>query len=115
MKIIGVLLALAGCLIIAGCTTKTAEVLARPGVAQGPAVGPDFGLVRYLADGSAADVEARQQDANHQMYAACGGKYRVLAKGTRNQLDLRRGGRFGRDVWATNESYVYIKFVCTQG
>lgn len=99
---------------LAGCATTSAEMLARPGGAYGPSSGPDFGLVRYLADGSSADVQAREQDANRQMDTACNGHYRVLTKGSRSQLNLSPGGRFGRKVMATNENYVYIKFVCTR-
>lgn len=102
---------------IAGCATTTAEMLATPGVAYGPTSGSDFGLVRYLADGSASTLEARQEDANRKMHAACGGRYRVLAKGSRNQIQISPGaGRFGRlGATASNEEYVYIKFICTRG
>lgn len=102
------------CVAIAGCATTTAEMLAKPGAANGPTSGPDFGLVRYLADGSAADVAAREEDANRQMSSACGGHYRVLAKGSRSQLRVAPSGRFGRAVAASNEDYVYIRFVCTR-
>lgn len=89
-------------------------MLARPGGAYGPSSGPDFGLVRYQADGSSQDVASREQDANRQMDSACNGHYRVVTKGSRNQVDVMRGGRFGRAVSTTNEDYVYIKFVCAR-
>lgn len=112
--VIRVLVAGAACLLVAGCATTTAEMLARPGGAYGPTSGPDFGLVRYLADGSSSDVAAREQDANRQMSEACSGHYRILRKGSRNQLSLSPAGRFGRMAFATNENYVYIKYVCTR-
>ncbi|MGH8233990.1 MAG: hypothetical protein ACREPU_07325 [Rhodanobacteraceae bacterium] len=103
------------CLAMAGCATTTAEMLARPGGSDGPSTGADFGLVRYQADGSASDVEARQQDAKIKMYSACAGHYRVLAQGARNKINVGPGfGRFGRGAPASSESYVYIKFVCTR-
>lgn len=108
------LVACVACLAATGCTTTTAEMLARPGGAYGPSSGPDVGLVRYLADGSPADVAAREQDANRQMHDACSGRYRVVSKGSRSQLQLSPGGRFGRNVRASNEDYVYIKFACTR-
>ncbi|HEX5489197.1 MAG TPA: hypothetical protein VFX04_08665 [Rhodanobacteraceae bacterium] len=103
------------CFAMVGCATTTAEMLAKPGGSFGPASGADFGLVRYQADGSASDIEARQQDAKMKMYDACSGRYRVLAQGARNQINLGPGfGRFGRGASASSESYVYIKFVCTR-
>lgn len=101
------------CLAIAACGAPTAEMLARPGGPDAPTSGTDFGLVRYLTDGSPADVQTRADDANRQMSQACGGKYRILDKGSRNEVNLQQGGRFGRQVWATDENYVYIKYVCT--
>lgn len=103
------------CLTVVGCATTTAEMLAKPGGSFGPSTGADFGLVRYEADGSVSDIEARQQDAKMKMYDACSGHYRVLAQGARNQINLGPGfGRFGRGASASSESYVYIKFVCTR-
>lgn len=112
--VVRILIACAACLVIAGCSPTTADMLARPGGANGPTSGPDFGLVRYLGDGTASQVATRQQDANRQMSEACGGHYRVLRTGSRDQIQLQRGGYFGRQVWATNENYVYIKFACTR-
>lgn len=104
-------------LLAAGCATTTAEMLATPGIANGPTSGNDFGLVRYVADGNASAMQARQEDANRKMQAACNGQYRVLAKGSRNQIQLTPGaGRLGRlGTTASNQEYVYIKFVCTHG
>ncbi|MBS0431888.1 MAG: hypothetical protein JSS21_05735 [Proteobacteria bacterium] len=113
-SILRVLMMCATCLVLAACATTTAEMLARPGGVYGPSAGPDFGLVRYLADGSAADVDARQQDANRMIYDACSGHYRILSKGSRSELQLEPGGRFGRTVTANDENYIYIKFVCTR-
>ena len=111
-----VFVAAAACAAIAGCATTTAEMVSRPQTgAYAPTAGRDFGLVRFLADGSAADQDARQQDAYRQMHDGCGGHYRVLGKGSRSQLNLSPTGRWGRRTMASSENYVYIKFVCTQG
>ncbi len=111
----GKFLVVLACLSMAGCATTTAEVLARPGGSYGPTVGRDVGLVRYQANGSASDIDARQQDARMKMYDACSGGYRILAQGARNQINLEPGfGRFGRDASASSESYIYIKFACVR-
>jgi hypothetical protein len=103
------------CMAVAGCATTTAEMVSKPETGTyAPTAGRDFGLVRYEADGSAADLDARQQDAYRQMHDACGGHYRVLGKGTRNQLNLSAAGPWGRRGMASSENYVYIKFVCTR-
>lgn len=110
-----VLVAVAACAAIAGCATTTAEMVSRPQTgAYAPTAGPDFGLIRFLADGSAADQDARQQDAYRQMHDACGGHYRVLGKGSRSQLNLSAAGPWGHRGMASSENYVYIKFVCTR-
>ncbi|MDN5869670.1 MAG: hypothetical protein L0H73_02945 [Nitrococcus sp.] len=112
--IIRMLAAFAACWVIVGCTTTTADMLAKPGGPYGPTGGPDFGLVRYLADGSPADVAAREQDAKRQMYDACNGYYRILRQGARGQLNLEPGGFLGRNVMASDENFIYIKFACTK-
>lgn len=112
-RLIRALAATGLCLAVAGCSTTTAEMLARPAAANGAASGADFGIVRYLAGGSAADLDARQADADRQMSTACGGHFQVLAKGLRSQLDLQSFGRFGRNVSADTEEYVYIRFACS--
>ncbi|MDN5864222.1 MAG: hypothetical protein L0I62_03250 [Gammaproteobacteria bacterium] len=72
-------------------------------------------MIRYQADGSANDIQKRQEDANRQMYEACGRHYRILRQGTRNQVSLGPGGgRFGARATASNTYYVYIKFACTR-
>jgi hypothetical protein len=110
-----VLVAAAACAVIAGCSTTTAEMISRPETGTyAPTSGRDFGLIRFLADGSAADQDARQQDAYRQMHDACGGHYRVLGKGTRDQLNLSAAGPLGRRGMVSSENYVYIKFVCTR-
>lgn len=102
------------CVAVAGCATTTAEMLSRPETGgYAPTAGRDFGLVRYLADGSAASLDARQQDAYRQMHDACGGHFRVLGKGSRSQLRLSPTGPWGRRVMASSENYIYIKFVCS--
>ncbi|MGH8127001.1 MAG: hypothetical protein ACRETC_01350 [Gammaproteobacteria bacterium] len=103
------------CLFTAGCAVTTAEMLARPGGQYGPTAGSDFGLIRYQAGGSQSDIQQRQDDANRQMYEACGGHYRILRQGTRNQISMGPGGgRFGRMPTASSTNYVYIKFACTR-
>lgn len=104
------------CLFTAGCAVTTAEMMAKPGGPYAPTSGSDFGLVRYLADGSASDIQVRQQDANRQMYVACSGHYRILSQGARNQINLGpSGGRFMRGNSGSSKNYIYIKFVCTRG
>ncbi|MGH8283155.1 MAG: hypothetical protein ACRESE_04845 [Gammaproteobacteria bacterium] len=103
------------CLFTAGCAVTTAEMMAKPGGPYGPTTGSDFGMVRYQADGSASDIQMRQQDANRQMYDACDGHYRILSQGARSQLNMSpSGGRFMRGTSASSKNYVYIKFVCTR-
>jgi len=88
-------------------------MMAKPGGVDGPTSGPDFGLVRYIAGGNPSDLDAREQDANRQMSAACSGHYRVIAKGPRSQLEVSSFGRFGRNVQADTQEYIYIRFSCT--
>ena len=109
------LIAGAACLFIAGCAVTTAEMLATPGGQYGPTAGEDSGLIRYLAGGSQSDIQQRQQDANRQMYMACGGHYRILRQGTRDQISMGPGGGpFGRFPTASSTNYVYIRFACTR-
>lgn len=112
--IIRMLVTLAACLVIVGCTTTTADMLATPGGPYGPTAGRDFGLIRYLADGSQSDLAARAQDAKRQMYDACNGHYRILKQDSRNQPNLVPVGRFGQNVMTSDEEYVYVKFDCTK-
>ncbi|MGH8398119.1 MAG: hypothetical protein ACRETA_07715 [Gammaproteobacteria bacterium] len=115
MSKISILIIAAGCLLTAGCAVTTAQMMAKPGGPYAPTTGSDFGLVRYLADGSVSDIQMRQQDANRQMYDACGGHYRILSQGARSQLNMSpSGGRFMRGTSASSKNYVYIKFVCTR-
>lgn len=103
------------CAVLAGCATTTAEMVSTPQTGTyAPTAGRDFGLVRYLADGSQADLDARQQDAYRQMHDVCGGHYRVLGKGSRSQLNLSPAGPRGLRTMASSENYVYVKFVCTR-
>ncbi|MDE2235965.1 MAG: hypothetical protein KGL13_09190 [Gammaproteobacteria bacterium] len=106
-----VLMAGIGCLLLAGCAVTTSEMLVNPGLANGPTRGKDMGVIRYLAQGSAADIQARQLDANLKMSNACHGKYRVVSTGVNNKINFSGAGRFRTN--ATSTDYVYIRFVCT--
>jgi hypothetical protein len=99
------------CLFMAGCAVTTSEMLMNPGIRNGPSQGADIGIIRYQADGSAADVQLRQQDANVKMSNACQGRYRVLSTSVNDQLSINGVGRFGAN--ATTTDYIYIRFVCT--
>lgn len=99
-------------LFIAGCAVTTSELLVNPGMSNGPSQGADVGIIRYMAQGSSADIQQRQQDANFKMSNACQGKYRVLSTSVNNQLSVNSMGRY-RGANATTTDYIYIKFVCT--
>jgi hypothetical protein len=96
---------------VAGCAVTTSELLVNPGLSNGPSRGEDVGIIRYLAQGSSADIQQRQQDANFKMSNTCQGKYRVLSTRVNNQLDVNGVGRFRAN--ATSNDYIYIRFVCT--
>ena len=98
--------------LVAGCAVTTSEMLVNPSLANGPTRGSDMGLIRYLAQGSAADIQARQQDANLKMANACHDKYRVVSTGVNNKINFTGAGRFRTS--ATSSDYVYIRFVCTR-
>jgi len=99
------------CIFMVGCAVTTSELLVNPGLSNGPTQGADVGIVRYQAQGSAADIQLRQQDANFKMSNACQGKYRVLSTSVNNKLNINGAGRFRAN--ATTSDYIYIKFVCT--
>lgn len=98
-------------LFLAACAPTTSELLVNPGLSNGPSRGADVGIVRYIAQGSSADIQQRQQDANFKMSNACQGKYRVLSTSVNNQLSVNGVGRYRAN--ATTTDYIYIKFVCT--
>jgi hypothetical protein len=111
MSKITVLTSSLACIFLVGCAVTTSELLVNPGLSNGPTRGADVGIVRYLAQGSDADIKLRQQDANFKMSNACQGKYRVLSTNVNNQLRVNGVGRYRSN--ATTNDYIYIKFVCT--
>ncbi|MDE2235964.1 MAG: hypothetical protein KGK44_10545 [Gammaproteobacteria bacterium] len=101
----------AASMILAGCAITTSEMLANPSLTGGPSQGANVGVIRYLAQGSPADIQLRQQDANVKMSNACQDKYRVISTSVNNQLSISGAGRWRADAQTTN--YIYIRFVCT--
>lgn len=69
------------------------------------------GLVAFLANGANFVVKARRENAEKQMYDACGGRYRIVAEGPQQS-----GGTVTRVLPGyyqyTPNTYWYIQFMC---
>ena len=68
------------------------------------------GVIKYRNQGFASVVKARREDAYQQMYATCGGSYRIDAEGPRTE-----GGvvtPVGNGAEYSSEEYWYIQFSC---
>lgn len=108
-------LLLIGALLLAGCS---ADMVVGPGSDSRSVYGPvnqasQPGIIKYLNEGAASVRAARRENAYHQMYNACAGKYKIIQEGPKSE-----GGVVvpaGHAALFSESEYMYIEFECIAG
>lgn len=79
------------------------------------------GQVKYLASGLESLVRARREDAYHQMYERCGGKYRIVAEweGSGGTVSSAQAHAVGSSAYGSGYSVTMVvrtlDFECVDG
>jgi hypothetical protein len=68
------------------------------------------GIVKYLNEGADYVRKQRREDAYKQMHAACSGKYRIDAEGSKAEDGMVTV--FGGSAFMSESQYWHIKFSC---
>lgn len=105
-------LLLAGILSLTGCA---AHMVVNPGAQSNSPYAPVNedtrpGIIKYLNADARPVREARRNDAYHQMYEACSGKYRILREGMRLEGGVIMPAGDGA-IYADSQD-IYIEFQC---